>query len=233
MPKKSATLDAPNLFDLAAARAQAGAGKTAKPETVWTFGDGSVSDDITTFVGLAAQLDTLQTRVDEYKARLKSVGDVYYFTHISEHGSPPPPTVRMVAASGKSIGYVSQDRSNSFELKSDAHADLVDLLGKKQVDAITELRTSYAFDPKVLAEKARTGTVAEVVASTLTHALEKHVKVGLLTQDQVDRLLVCRPSIGFRPGLFERLIGWARGSAESLSRCYAAVGSASTRFVKS
>ncbi len=234
MPKKTASpsLAQPNLFDQAAARAELAAGKSGKPETIWEMGDTATARDIETFLAISEQLDALQTRADALKANLKATGDVFYFSHTAQHGGPPSPTCRMVTKAGKSVAYVAQDRSNAYELKADQHASLIELLGEKPVREMTELRTSYAFDGKVLAEKARTGTVADVVAAALTMILEKQVKVGLLSQSQVDRLLVCKPALGFKPGLFDRLIQFARGSADSLARCYAAVGSASVRFIK-
>lgn len=221
-----------SALQFAADKPQPPAGKSKRPDIVWTVDDEEIEGAIVGYRDFCEQIKALEIMRDHQKAIIKPIADAFYVEMLADLGEIPDGTMRLATVAGDSVTYVVQDRTDKHEVKEEDVEALDGLIDPGDVVGLYWVRREFAFDRDVMLERARHGTVQDVVDAALTEVFDRFKRNGLISASQRQRLIVCRATRSFRPGLVANLAKLCKRSSTLLGRLLDAVGGASVRFVK-
>jgi hypothetical protein len=104
------------------------------------------------------------------------------------------------------VGLIVQDRSGNYNVKDDQLDIMIGILGEKRAKSLVHDWTDYSFNNELLNKPG--------VIEILEKAMKEMVETKVLTQDEVDKLLVGEYRRTFKPGVLARLPELSEGDQE-------------------
>jgi hypothetical protein len=233
---RSATLKSP--FKTAAA-----APEPAKPETGTTWlvdDDDEIAKDLGELKRLTAQQETIETKLDACKARLKAYADDRFIPLWAADGKMPEAPIKIACpTTGHKVGFVVQNKTVGYAPDADQYAQLCELIAPSRLAATMVDVSVYSFNPAILAKRVRDPssigrktTVQRLVADRIAPLLVSLVANEDLSRTEADALLTVNVKQCFSGEFIAELPKLVGGDAGRLRRALTALGSAVVRFVK-
>jgi len=216
-----------DIFDRAATAPTATLPK-GEPGTTWQP-TGIEAADVALFVELSSKIAGLERDRDGFRESVRAFAESELKRTIGETGKLPPMPIKIVGLNGTAVSFVVQDRTKTTALRTDQQA----VIASYAADPFVEER-SFRFDAATLAEKTADGstTVLEALAGPISKAATTLCRKGVISEDQLGRLIKAEVKTTLKPGFLGRLGTYCAGSINAVEELLAAIGAGCTRFLK-
>lgn len=214
--------------------------KPKKESTIWLVGDDDVEKDPARLGEAVRDLlvadkaaKAAELRADMAKAKLKNYASQRWVDEFSADGVPIETPIKLVSNKGDSVTFIVQDRTNGYVLSEEAQQQISGIVGAEPLAELLAEKTSFAFNPEVLAEVTPSGaTVQELVGERIGALLERMVTAGHLTTEQKDGLFLVNTTQVLVPGVFHRLPALANYSADTFKKLVSTISGAVVQYIK-
>lgn len=185
------------------------------------------------FVEAKTKAAELELKAGIASAIVKRFAEDRWLKLFTDRGVLPSSPFKLISPAGKSVSFVVTDKTEGYELKPEAGADLEALLGADLADDLVTDCDELFIDREIMDQSSPRGVKVGVVLCSHIPAFMDWMSVqGHLTPEQAGGAFRQRCVKRLAPGLVGKLPEVARKAKVRITDVLGIIGSAVTRYLK-
>ncbi len=215
---------APNLFNAALKKADAPGEKVKKAKAEFvTCDDAVITKAIKDFCDAKDKEKSAKAEAGIAKVPIEEFANARFVEKFAEDGIKPE-SFKIIGDDESQVTFIAQDRSGNYPVSDEQLEQITEAIGSDKANDLICETTTYSFSPEILRKKG--------VMEFLGRAMQTLVKNGVLTDEEVNELLVAKVTRVIKPGTLTLLANICEQKLPVMKQLVTALDSNVSTYIK-